>query len=398
MPPTAPSGYGGSARQSPSRIHIHQLRDADVHKGEAGRVGQAARETLAERRKRLKQAQAKQPPTGLEKSHQAKNYPAFAEFERKQEFYHVAKQNRRVSRDSDQTFLKSCTTMQVTPLPAFCRAEFSSIGRAVALAATLRGGTGAEAGGAASGGKPTSVTSGSPGSSPRRDSESDQSPRSKAPQKQEPTKGFVGEELPMLSLMHYQLSDEIARAMGQKLAEQHQGAAAWLGGAATSPGSAARLGALAGHPETPSLPGQLRQPAKVAILDSNGLSDLGLSYILEGLRRPGQLESLNISKNEFGPLSLAVLRQILQPSWPEPRQLAELRLQHLFFTKRAVLQELLAILGEDGADFATMRVLKLAEINISELDVTERQRINPLPAFLAAAPALFELNLAAAGL
>lgn len=51
---------------------------------------------------------------------------------------------------------------------------------------------------------------------------------------------------------------------------------------------------------------------KVLMLDDNGLLDKGLSYILDGLAKQKQLESLNISNNEIGPLSSAKLQQIFE--------------------------------------------------------------------------------------
>jgi hypothetical protein len=39
---------------------------------------------------------------------------------------------------------------------------------------------------------------------------------------------------------------------------------------------------------------------KIAILHENGLSDSSLADILVGLLCQGELESLNISRNEFG--------------------------------------------------------------------------------------------------
>lgn len=51
---------------------------------------------------------------------------------------------------------------------------------------------------------------------------------------------------------------------------------------------------------------------KVLMLDDNGLLDRGLSYILDGLAKQKQLESLNIGNNEIGPLSSAKLQQIFE--------------------------------------------------------------------------------------
>ena len=39
------------------------------------------------------------------------------------------------------------------------------------------------------------------------------------------------------------------------------------------------------------------------MLEDNGLTDRGMSYILEGLSKHKCLESLNICNNDFGPLS-----------------------------------------------------------------------------------------------
>jgi hypothetical protein len=48
------------------------------------------------------------------------------------------------------------------------------------------------------------------------------------------------------------------------------------------------------------------------MLQDNGLTDKGMSYILEGLFDQKTLESINISNNEIGSLSIEVFAEIFE--------------------------------------------------------------------------------------
>ena len=66
--------------------------------------------------------------TRIEKSHKVKNIKIYNEFETKQQFYKLAKENRKIyQNEGEAKFLEQCTKLKVTPLPAFCISENTKI-------------------------------------------------------------------------------------------------------------------------------------------------------------------------------------------------------------------------------------------------------------------------------
>ena len=106
------------------------------------------------------------------------------------------------------------------------------------------------------------------------------------------------------------------------------------------------------------------------ILNDNGLSDKGLCNILNGLWKQGTLESINISNNQIGKLSLEKLNELFLT---QPIQ--ELRLSQLgqYSKNTCWLTELMKSIGisstssneGDLPDYALL-VLKLNDMNFSD--------------------------------
>lgn len=116
------------------------------------------------------------------------------------------------------------------------------------------------------------------------------------------------------------------------------------------------------------------------ILDKNGLSDKGVQLILEGIRRQETIESINISKNDLGSLSVETLGQIIDMQ-NSSHQIQEFRLSNIKFSKNS-LNKLFQYLNESSV--YGFLALKLSFLNLRDIDIGN---------YLMKCSALIDLNL-----
>ena len=100
------------------------------------------------------------------------------------------------------------------------------------------------------------------------------------------------------------------------------------------------------------------------MLDDNGLTDKGMSHILEGLNAQKNLESINITNNELGPLSLEIFQEIF-----DRMHISELRLSKIKFANTRLISQTMRIIA-DGYHLGLL-ALKLTDINLHYKSVFE---------------------------
>ena len=108
---------------------------------------------------------------------------------------------------------------------------------------------------------------------------------------------------------------------------------------------------------------------EVLILNQNGLTDLGMSYLLRGVHAKRALESLNISQNQIGPKSIEALTEIFESS-SRNYFIQELRMSELQFVGRATVDHLLTAFNESS--FNGLLALKLTDLKLFD-NILEKQ-------------------------
>ena len=93
------------------------------------------------------------------------------------------------------------------------------------------------------------------------------------------------------------------------------------------------------------------------MLNDNGLTDKGLSYILEGLHHQKSLESLNICNNDFGAHSQLWFEEIFEKS-----HMQELRLSKIKFVNGKALVTMMKTIADSS--HLGLLALKINDVNL----------------------------------
>ena len=104
------------------------------------------------------------------------------------------------------------------------------------------------------------------------------------------------------------------------------------------------------------------------ILNENGLTDQGLSYILKGIHVKRALESLNISQNQVGPKSIEALVDIFESSYRN-YYIQELRMSELQFVGGTTVEHLMVAFNESS--FNNLLGLKLNDLKLFDNTLKE---------------------------